>query len=81
MIKSQVLVPLDKALQTELGEERANALVSKVLGDQYRKFGEKWWKSRGARDLGEKMASAFEASRRQMRSTTTCSGRTRSRSR
>ena len=51
-IQAQVLVPLVKALQAELGEERANALV--------RKFGERWWKSQGARDLGEKMASAFE---------------------
>ncbi len=59
-IQAQVLVPLVKALQAELGEERANALVRKALGDQYRKFGEKWWKSQGARDLGEKMASAFE---------------------
>ena len=59
-IQAQVLVPLVKALQAELGEERANTLVRKALGDQYRKFGEKWWKSQGKRDLGEKMASAFE---------------------
>jgi L-2-amino-thiazoline-4-carboxylic acid hydrolase-like protein len=59
-IQAQVLVPLVKALQAELGEERANALVREALGEQYRKFGEKWWKSQGARDLGEKMASAFE---------------------
>ena len=59
-IQAQVLVPLVKALQAELGEERANALVRKALGDQYRKFGELWWKKQGARDLGEKMASAFE---------------------
>jgi hypothetical protein len=59
-IQAQVLVPLVKALQAELGEERANTLVRKALADQYRKFGEKWWKSQGARDLGEKMASAFE---------------------
>ena len=39
-IQAQVLVPLVKALQAELGEERANALVRKALGDQYRKFGE-----------------------------------------
>ena len=61
-IQAQVLVPLVKALQAELGEERANALVRKALGDQYRKFGEKWWKSQGARDLGEKMAAFLEAS-------------------
>jgi len=59
-IQAQVLVPLVKALQAELGEERANALVREALGEQYRKFGERWWESQGARDLGEKMASAFE---------------------
>ena len=59
-IQAQVLVPLVRALQAEFGEERANALVRKALGEQYRKFGERWWKSQGSRDLGEKMASAFE---------------------
>lgn len=59
-IQAQVLVPLVKALQAELGEERANALVRKALGDLYRKFGETWWRAQGARDLGEKMAAAFD---------------------
>ena len=58
-IQAQVLVPLVKALQAELGEERANAVVRKTLGDLYRKYGEKWWRTQGARNLGEKMASAF----------------------
>ena len=59
-IQAQVLVPLVKALQAELGEERANAIVRKALGDLYRKYGEKWWRTHGARNLGEKVASAFE---------------------
>ena len=59
-IQAQVLVPLVKMLQVELGEERANAIVRKALGDLFRKYGEKWWKTQGARNLGEKMASAFE---------------------
>ena len=59
-IQAQVLVPLVKALQAELGEERANAIVRKALGDLYRKYGEKWWRTQGAGGLGEKMASAFE---------------------
>ena len=59
-IQAQVLVPLVKALQAELGEQRANAIVRKALGDLYRKYGEKWWRAHGARDLGEKVASAFE---------------------
>ena len=36
-IQAQVLVPLVKALQAELGEERANELVRKALGDIYRR--------------------------------------------
>ena len=32
-IQAQVLVPLVKALQAELGEERANLLVRRALGD------------------------------------------------
>jgi len=59
-IQAQVLVPLVKALQAELGEERANAIVRKGLGDLYRKYGEKWWRTQGARNVGEKVASAFE---------------------
>ena len=59
-IQAQVLVPLVKTLQAELGEERANAIVRKALADLYRKYGEKWWRTQGARNLGEKMASAFD---------------------
>ena len=59
-IQAQVLVPLVKALQAELGEERANAIVRKALGDLYRKYGEKFWRDQGARNVGEKLASAFE---------------------
>jgi len=59
-IQAQVLVPLVKALQEELGEERANAIVRKALGDLYRKYGEKWWRSQGGRNLGERIASAFD---------------------
>ena len=59
-IQAQVLVPLVKTLQAELGEERANAIVRKALGDLYRKYGETWWRTQGTRNLGEKMASAFE---------------------
>ena len=58
-IQAQVLVPLVKALQAELGEDRANAIVRKALGGMYRRYGETWWRTQGARDLGEKMASAF----------------------
>jgi hypothetical protein len=58
-IQAQALVPLVKALQAELGEERANAIVRKALGAHYRTVGEAWWRAQGARNLGEKMASAF----------------------
>ena len=59
-IQAHVLVPLVKTLQAELGEARANDLVRKALGDLYRSYGEKWWRSQGARGFEEKMASAFE---------------------
>src|SRR5215467_15575608 len=41
-------------------EDRANAIVRKALGGLYRKYGEKWWRNQGARNLEEKVASAFE---------------------
>ena len=59
-IQAQVLVPLVKTLQAELGEERANAIVRKSLGDLYRKYGEKWWRAQGARNFEDKIASAFD---------------------
>jgi len=60
-IQAQVLVPLVKALQAELGEERANAIVRKALGDVYRRLGEQWWRATQSGHLGENMASAFAA--------------------
>jgi hypothetical protein len=59
-IQAQVLVPLVKALQAELGEERANDVVRKALGNLYRQFGEKWWRTQGGSSFPEKMASSFE---------------------
>jgi len=59
-IQSQVLVPLIRALQAELGEARANALVRKALGDTYRRYGQAFWKAKNERNLGKAIASAFE---------------------
>jgi hypothetical protein len=58
-IQARVLVPLVKAMQAELGEERANALVRRALADTYRRLGEQWWQAKGGKDLGQSMASAF----------------------
>jgi hypothetical protein len=58
-IQAQVLVPLVKALQAELGEERANALVRRALGDIYRRYGEEFWRSKDEENLGQVMASAL----------------------
>lgn len=58
-IQAQVLVPLVKALQAELGEDKANRIVRKALGELYRRFGEEFWNSRGDPDLGKSVASAF----------------------
>jgi hypothetical protein len=48
-VKSQaeVLVPLVKALQAKLGEERTNALVRHALRDLYRYLGAKFWRAQG----------------------------------
>ena len=59
-IQAQILVPLVKALQAELGEARANAIVREALGELYRGYGERWARAQGAADLGETAASAFE---------------------
>jgi L-2-amino-thiazoline-4-carboxylic acid hydrolase len=60
-IQAQILVPLIKMLQAELGEARANALVRKALGGVYRRLGEQWWQTKGSGSVGEAMASAFAA--------------------
>ena len=58
-IQARVLVPLLKALQAELGEERANVLVRRVLGDIYRRYGEEFWRTKNEKNLGKIMTSAF----------------------
>jgi hypothetical protein len=58
-IQAQVLVPLVKALQAELGAARANALVRRALGDTYRRYGEAFWRAKNEPDVGKAIASAF----------------------
>jgi hypothetical protein len=58
-IQAQVLVPLVKALQAELGEERARKIVRKTLGDLYRRFGEEFWRAKNETNLGKAIGSAF----------------------
>jgi hypothetical protein len=59
-IQARVLVPLVKALQAELGEQKANTIVRKVLAGLYRQYGDKWWRRQGGNDLGHTMTAAFE---------------------
>jgi len=59
-IQARVLVPLVKALQAELGEEGANAIVRQALGDMYRTLGKQWWQAQKASSLGDNMAAAFD---------------------
>jgi hypothetical protein len=59
-IQARVLIPLIKTLRAELGEEAADAIMRKALGDFYRKAGEAWWRRREGSDLGEKMAATFD---------------------
>jgi hypothetical protein len=59
-IQAEVLVPLVKAMQAELGEARANALVRKALGDTYRRYGEAFWRAKNEKNVGTAVASACE---------------------
>jgi len=59
-IQAQVLVPLVKALQAELGAARANALVRRTLGELYRSHSEEFARARNETDLGKFVASAFK---------------------
>ncbi|MEO8559260.1 MAG: L-2-amino-thiazoline-4-carboxylic acid hydrolase [Rhodospirillales bacterium] len=59
-IQAQVLVPLVKTLQAELGEEKANALVRRALGELYRGYGEAFWRAKNESDLGKAVGSAFK---------------------
>jgi hypothetical protein len=58
-IQAQVLVPLVKALQPELGEERPNALVRRTLGDIYCRYGEEFCRTKNEKNLGNVIASAL----------------------
>lgn len=59
-IQAKILIPLIKTLRSELGQERADAIVRKALGDFYRGAGEHWWRRQHGSDLGKKMAAMFE---------------------
>ena len=58
-IQAQVLVPLVKAFQAELGEERANAIIRRALGSLYRDYGDAWWRAQQGADVRQKLASTF----------------------
>jgi hypothetical protein len=58
-IQAQVLIPLVKALQAEIGEQPANALVRRALGDIYRRYGEEFARNKNEKSLGKIMGSAF----------------------
>ena len=58
-IQAQVLVPLVKALQAELGKERANSLVRTTLGHIYRRYGEEFRQTKKQNNVGTIMASAW----------------------
>ena len=59
--QARVLVPLIKALRGELGEERANALVRKVLADYYRGLGKASWQKRGSDAAEEKLEETWQS--------------------
>jgi len=59
-IQAQLLVPLVKAMQAELGEARANALVRKALRETFRRFGEEFWRAKNETNIGKAVGSAFK---------------------
>ena len=59
-IQAQVLVPLIRTLQAELGEERATTLIRQALGAHYRQAGQVWWRAQGTRSFEEKMDATFD---------------------
>ena len=59
-IQAQVLIPLVKALQAELGEARANAIVRGALRDLFRGYGEEFWRAKNETNVGKAVASAFK---------------------
>jgi predicted ArsR family transcriptional regulator len=58
-IQARVLVPLVRALQAELGKERANALVREAIGPLYRQYGEAWW-AQGAGNFDHVLSTSFQ---------------------
>ena len=42
-IQAQVLVPILKEFQKELGKEKVNEIVTRAIGPIYRQFGKYWW--------------------------------------
>ena len=60
-IQAEVLIPLVKALQAELGEVRANAIVRGALRDLYRRYGEEFWRAKNEPNVGKAVASAFKS--------------------
>jgi hypothetical protein len=60
-IQAEVLVPLVKALQAKLGEERANSLVRTALGPIYRRYGEEFLRAKNEKNLGNAMGAELAA--------------------
>src|ERR1700753_3707506 len=59
-IQARILIPLIKALRAELGQERADAVVRKTLGNYYRKAGEGGRRRQHEPDLGQRLATMFD---------------------
>jgi|SRR5690349_20965987 hypothetical protein len=73
-IQARFLVPLvkAKALQAELGERQANALVRRALGDTYRRYGEGFGEPNVTRTLATSWPLRLQRSRAGRRSITKC---------
>ncbi len=59
-IQSRILVPFVKALQQEIGEQRANEFVKRVLGNRYRTYGKTYWAKQEADSANQKLHTLWD---------------------
>lgn len=60
-IQAEVLVPIGRALRTELGEERANDLLRRILSPMFREIGRRYFENAGRRPIEAMQAQAADA--------------------
>ena len=59
-IQSRILVPFVKALRQEMGEQRANEFVKRVLGNLYRAYGKAYWAKQEVDSANQKLNTRMQ---------------------